>query len=310
VAESEPVAVLTNGNPTGDLALTLLVELDPAEEATPEPEATLEATPEATPVSEAETESNAATTISGTVGYNERSALPAGSVVQVQLLNLATTPFSVVAEDRIVTTGEQPPFDFALPLAEIDSGDLGAYAIAASITAEGETLWSAPGLTPLLVGGTQRTAVDLTLQSGENGGSAMPSAPDASGAGALGGAAVGGQPTAEPANTALLETLGSDVVGVIVRFGTPASQGPGTEVRVELRDVTASAILAEATADASNSDEPIFVRLPYAAGDVNPGNEYRVFVTVLEDGVPVGFTGRGSPVLTNGAPNAVEIVLP
>lgn len=115
---------------------------------------------------------------------------------------------------------------------------------------------------------------------------------------------------ATPTPVVALDDLGDDVVGVIVRFASPDSQTSGTEVRVELRNVTESSIVAETTADASDAGEPVLVRFPIAPGDVNPAQEYRVFVTVLRDGAPVGFTGRGTRVLTNGAPNAVEIQLP
>lgn len=328
VAESDAVPVFTNDAPLTDVQLVLVVNAEaamasidnPAAEETPVAEATVP--PEATPTPAAEGESDTATSsdaVIGSVQYDERIALPAGAVISVQLLDLSTTPFRVVTEDRMITAGEQPPFDYSLSLGDVDDAKLGAYAIAATITSEGETLWSAPGLTPLLASGSLRTLVDLTLQAGVNGGSAMPNdgvearpvssetdeeantTEDASGESAGVGNA---------ATTATLGNLADNVVGVIVRFTDAELQTSGTQVRVELRNVGEGAIVAESTVDASTQDEPILVRLPYAPGEVSETGDYRIFVTVLQDGSPVGFTGRGTPVLTNGAPNAVEVQLP
>lgn len=56
--------------------------------------------------------------VSGRITYRERMALPAGSVVKVQLLDvsLADAPSITLASQRIVTHGEQVPIAFTLTI--------------------------------------------------------------------------------------------------------------------------------------------------------------------------------------------------
>lgn len=80
-------------------------------------------------------------TITGTVSYLQRSALPENSVVVVRLRDVSRqdTVAPVVAEQQIAATGKQPPIPFTLTYdpAKIDAR--GSYSVEAVITVYGQT---------------------------------------------------------------------------------------------------------------------------------------------------------------------------
>src|SRR5690554_6277975 len=76
-----------------------------------------------------------AASLSGTVAYRERMALPEGSVIEVQIrdVSLADAPAEVVAQTSITTAGEQVPVPFTVwyDIADIEPGR--TYAVFARI---------------------------------------------------------------------------------------------------------------------------------------------------------------------------------
>jgi putative lipoprotein len=82
--------------------------------------------------------------ITGRVTYRERMALPAGSVVKVQLLDVsrADAPARLLAEKRIVTTGQQVPIPFTLSVARFRLPGPSRNSVGARIeSASGRLLW-------------------------------------------------------------------------------------------------------------------------------------------------------------------------
>ncbi len=82
--------------------------------------------------------------VSGRVTYRERMALPAGSVVKVQLLDVsrADAPAIMLASQRIVTRGEQVPIAFTLSVPRNRLPGPSRNSVSARIeTASGQLLW-------------------------------------------------------------------------------------------------------------------------------------------------------------------------
>ncbi|MEF1310350.1 YbaY family lipoprotein [Vibrio mytili] len=82
-------------------------------------------------------------TITGTVAYRERIALPDNAVVTVVLedVSLADAPATVLAKQTFETKGKQVPFDFQL---SYDSNDIQAkhrYSVRARIEVDGKLLF-------------------------------------------------------------------------------------------------------------------------------------------------------------------------
>ena len=84
-------------------------------------------------------QSEPATTITGTVAYVQRNALPPDAVVNVQLQDVSVQdePAKVIAEVNIPTAGKQVPF--RIPYSPADINPRHSYVVRATIAA-GEEL--------------------------------------------------------------------------------------------------------------------------------------------------------------------------
>jgi len=99
-------------------------------------------------------------TLTGTVTYRARVALPAGAVVDVRLLDVsrADAPATTLARAEIVTRGEQVPLPFTL---RYDSGAIQAgrrYIVQATITIDGRITWRTTTQHPVFAGGAAPAA--------------------------------------------------------------------------------------------------------------------------------------------------------
>jgi putative lipoprotein len=145
--------------------LVLLVVLFwPRNRPTPPPEQAPPAAPVAPEPPAAEPPPPAASTLSGTVTYRQRIALPPEATVTVRLedTSLADAPATVVAETSFAADGRQVPLPFAIdfdPAAIV--GDR-TYSARATITVDGELRWTTTTAYHVLTRGNP-TRVDLVL---------------------------------------------------------------------------------------------------------------------------------------------------
>lgn len=106
--------------------------------------------------------------ITGTVSYRERIALPAGSTIEVQILNTSKSDASdkVFAEIGFITKGENVPVPFLITYdpTKIIAGD--SYALSARILVDEEVRWASGANTPFLdANGVPVASADLMLVS-------------------------------------------------------------------------------------------------------------------------------------------------
>ena len=82
--------------------------------------------------------------ITGTVSYKERIALPAGATVIIQLLDIsrADAPAVVIARQVIPTNGKQVPFNFVLPYDIAQISPTGTYGVRAEIRLNDQLLFT------------------------------------------------------------------------------------------------------------------------------------------------------------------------
>ncbi len=88
---------------------------------------------------------NALFEVSGSVLYRERILLPPGSLVTVSLEDISVADAASVslAEQQVVTRGEQVPIPFALAVAQSTFKPTGRYSLRATIhDAEGALRWT------------------------------------------------------------------------------------------------------------------------------------------------------------------------
>ncbi|MEO0645107.1 MAG: YbaY family lipoprotein [Cyanobacteria bacterium J06650_10] len=106
----------------------------------------------------------AETTVTGSVLYQARIALPPEAVVEVKLLDvsLADAPAVTVAEQTIVTTGQQVPIPFSLPYSASDIDISATYIVSADILVDDQLRWTTDTQYPVLTQGAP-SEIDVVL---------------------------------------------------------------------------------------------------------------------------------------------------
>jgi len=106
-----------------------------------------------------------AASLSGTVTYRERQALPFGAVVTVELLDLARTDEPVVVTTAIVRTrGEQVPLPFTLSFQPDRIAPRDRYALRARIQIGARTLYTTTAPVPVLTLGASTDKVEVVVE--------------------------------------------------------------------------------------------------------------------------------------------------
>jgi uncharacterized lipoprotein YbaY len=104
-------------------------------------------------------------TLTGTVSYAEKADLPAGSTVEINLIDISNTGVDsiILAKQVITTAGEGSPFKFALeynPSAVKAEGD---YSVGARIRVNGSVWWTSTTNLLVLTKGHATSSVDVKL---------------------------------------------------------------------------------------------------------------------------------------------------
>ncbi len=112
-------------------------------------------------------------TLSGTVTYLPRIALPPDAVVEVQLkdVSLADAPAKVLAEQTITTAGRQVPIPFTLRYDAADIQQQHTYAVRAAIRdADGTLRWTSDTMHPVLTRDAPSDGVEIRVVQVPQGG--------------------------------------------------------------------------------------------------------------------------------------------
>ncbi len=109
-----------------------------------------------------------ANTVSGTITYRDRVALPANAVVTVQIARVwADRGPEVIAEQSFATNGAQPPLAYSIAYdpARIDQN--GSYTVEASIKVNDQVRYSTNTIVPVITRGapTQNVTVILVART-------------------------------------------------------------------------------------------------------------------------------------------------
>jgi len=106
------------------------------------------------------------TTVTGTVTYLQRIALPPNAVVKVALedVSLADAPAKILAQKEIPTAGRQVPIPFELTLSSADVQPSHRYSVRASIHADGKLLFTSTTSNPVLTHGAPSEATIMVQQ--------------------------------------------------------------------------------------------------------------------------------------------------
>jgi putative lipoprotein len=99
-------------------------------------------------------------TVTGTVNYRHRMALPPDAVVDVSLQDttLADAPARIVGQTTIATRGAQVPIPFRIDYDPSGIDPSHRYTVRATITVDGKVLFNSPTAYPVLTRGAGNEA--------------------------------------------------------------------------------------------------------------------------------------------------------
>lgn len=114
---------------------------------------------------QAETEQAAVESITGTLAYRERIALPDDAVVTITLqdISLADAPAKVIAKHRFETAGSQVPFEFDLAYDPAKIEARHRYSVSARIEVNGKLKFITDTSYPVVTDADNTDNVDLRL---------------------------------------------------------------------------------------------------------------------------------------------------
>jgi uncharacterized lipoprotein YbaY len=104
--------------------------------------------------------------LTGTVSYRVRSALPDDAVVKVSLVDVsrADAPATVLAEQQIITGGQQVPIPFELKYDPAAIDQRYTYAVQARIEIGGQLAFISTTIHPVLTRGNPVTDVEVIVE--------------------------------------------------------------------------------------------------------------------------------------------------
>lgn len=105
--------------------------------------------------------------VTGTVTYRQRSALPQGAVVTVQLQDVsrADAPATVIGEQVIHPEGKQVPFSYSVPYDPKQIQENHRYSMRATITdSSGKLLFTSTTAYPVITQGNPTSNVELVVE--------------------------------------------------------------------------------------------------------------------------------------------------
>lgn len=107
----------------------------------------------------------AVASVTGTVAYRERIALPQDAVVTVTLqdVSLADAPAKIIAKHRFETNGAQVPFEFDLAYHTAKIDPRHRYSVSARIEVNGKLRFITDTSYPVITDANKTNKVDLRL---------------------------------------------------------------------------------------------------------------------------------------------------
>jgi uncharacterized lipoprotein YbaY len=120
---------------------------------------------------------------SGTLTYREPVALPAGSLIEIQVRDVSRedAPAEIIAEESIVTEGQSVPIPFTVNYDPNGPRPDRVYSVFARIFTDNKLRWVTDSVTPFLVDGVpiQNVNLVLSMTGSSEGGSIAPTDLDA-----------------------------------------------------------------------------------------------------------------------------------
>ena len=216
--------------------------------------------------------------ITGTVTYLPRVALPPGSIVQVQLADVTNVgvPAQVIASQTITPAGGQAPIPFEIKYdpAQIDLNH--TYALQAKIFVDGQLRWVTTQSYPVLTNNQPWTDVEIVVEQ-------------------TGGAA-------------------TNILTGTVTYREQIALDPSAVIKVQLLDVSLAdaqaTVISEQTINANGQQVPIPFALQADPSQIDPDHYYMLLTTITVNGELRWINHQAQYVLTHGNPATnVEVMV-
>ena len=222
-------------------------------------------------------------TIGGFVRYKVFRALTPEAVVAVQLVETKPDGSAmVVSETQVHPAGKQVPIPFQLRFDPTQLASGGSYALRATISEEGKTIFESAQPTPVITRGHTTGPVDLDVTPAQ-----------------------GGATGQAPALTASV----SGTVTYRERLMLPAD----AELAVQIQDVSRadapSAVIAEQKTPVGGKAPPFAFDIAYDPAKIDARGRYNVVATISYGGKVQFRSTQAYPVITNGTTSNVDIVV-
>lgn len=228
-------------------------------------------------------------TVSGTVTYPERMALPDNAEVLVQLLDVSRMDVAatVIASQTILTGGRQVPLEFLLTYDLTSISERGTYAVSARITVDGRLTSISDTRYEVINNG--ETEVEISVVH-------VPTTPEAT----------------PEASAEVVEPISFGAVTGTVTYRQRIALPDNAVVLVELADISIADapafVLASQQFRTNGRQVPFSFALNFDTSNITESGVYSVSARVLVDGELAWISDTVTPVINNGVYD-VEIVL-
>ncbi len=225
------------------------------------------------------------TTVSGTVTYRQRTALPPGAVTTVQLqdVSLADAPATILGEQQIAMDGKSVPVPYVIAYDPAAIDPRNTYSVAARITdAGGKLLFISDTMIPVITRDSPTADVEIVV---------VP---------------VAGGDTSTNQTASVTGTL-----TYLQRIALP----PGSVANVQIQDVSRAGAPAEVIGEQEFSMDgksvPVAFAVPYDPSKILDNHRYSVRATIRDAEGKLRFTTDTiTPVITGGSPTSgIELIL-
>ena len=224
-------------------------------------------------------------TVSGTVTYRQRSALPPGSVITVQLQDVsrADAPATVLGEQQIAMDGKSVPVPYAITYDPSLIDPRFTYIVAARITAaDGQLLFISDTFIPVITRDSPTQDVEIVV---------VP---------------VGGQGTSTGGAAAV-----SGMLTYLQRIALP----PGAVANVQIQDISRAdapaEVMGEQDIPMDGKSVPVAFAVPYDPSKIQDNHRYSLRATIRDAAGQLLFTtDTATPVITGDNPTSdIKLIL-
>ena len=223
-------------------------------------------------------------TVSGTVSYLQRIALPDNAEIVVELSDVSRmdVPSTLIASQRIITNGRQVPIPYSLSYDTASITESGTYTVSAKIFIGGQLRWISDTAHP--VGNNGEFTADINVVQ-----------------------VVPPTEATEPAETAQFGTV-TGILYYLQRIALPDNAVITVELQDTSRADAPAFVLAQQQFAANGRQVPFNFALNYDMNNIAVNGTYTVRATIRVNDQLLWTSDTAHPVITNDVFD-VEIVL-